>query len=106
VKFLLADDQVIETTRANGAVPATRSALDRSPQLGPGQPQALFARQLQDPDVGVARPGTPAYPVISASFTTAMREITEGADVQGALDKAVSAIDADIARHDGYTPPD
>jgi hypothetical protein len=44
--------------------------------------------------------------VISASFTTAMREITEGADVQGALDKAVSAIDADIARHDGYTPPD
>lgn len=106
VNFLLADDQVIETTRANGAVPATRSALDRSPQLGPGQPQALFARQLQDPDVGVARPGTPAYPVISASFTTAMREITEGADVQGVLDKAVSAIDADIARHDGYTPPD
>ncbi|MBE0689381.1 MAG: ABC transporter substrate-binding protein, partial [Anaerolineae bacterium] len=66
-----------------------------------GGPLNIFVQQLQG-GVAVARPQTPAYPVITREFATAVSEISSGADVQTALDTAVDAIDADIAANDGY----
>jgi multiple sugar transport system substrate-binding protein len=92
----------VELTRTNGGIPATRSALDRSPQLAPGQPQQAFVRQLRDPEVALARPSTPAYPVISGAFAQVVTAVTGGKDVKAPLKRAAAAIDADIAAHDGY----
>jgi multiple sugar transport system substrate-binding protein len=104
INFQLADDQVLETTGANGALPATRSALAKSPQFADGAPMSFFLRELQDPTVAVPRPRTPAYPALAAAFEQAMTDIADGKDPKAALGAAVGSIDADIAAHDGYRP--
>ncbi len=48
------------------------------------------------------RPETPAYAVISTTFETAAKDIMNGADVQSALDAAVTEIDTNIESNDGY----
>jgi len=103
VKFLLQPDQVLAMTRANGAVPATRAAIARSPLYGSGAPLHLFAAQLLD-GYSVPRPQTPAYPIISSAFEQAFRDIQNGGDVQAALDHAVAVIDSDIRDNHGYPP--
>jgi multiple sugar transport system substrate-binding protein len=104
INFQLADDQVLETTATNGALPATRSALAKSPQFADGQPMSFFLRELQDPEVAVARPQTPAYPALDTAFQQAVTDIAAGKDPKAALDAAVGAIDADIKANDGYKP--
>ncbi len=104
LRFLLEPEEVLAITRANGAVPARRSAIERSARYRPGGPLHLFVRQLTE-GYAVPRPRTPAYPVISAAFAEAFRDIRNGRDVQAALDEAVRAIDRDIADNRGY-PPD
>ena len=48
------------------------------------------------------RPEIPAYPVITSSFEKAMNDILDGGDVQDSLDKAVDAIERNIADNNGY----
>ena len=90
-------------TRANGAVPATREAIARSPLYKPGGPLQLFSTQLLG-GYSVPRPQTPAYPIISSAFEQAFRDIQNGGDVQAALDRAVALIDRDIRDNKGYPP--
>jgi multiple sugar transport system substrate-binding protein len=103
VKFLLRPDQVLAMTGANGAVPAIRSAIARSPLYGADAPLHLFAEQLLD-GYSVPRPQTPAYPIISSAFEQAFRDIQNGAKVQATLDHAVAVIDSDIRDNHGYPP--
>jgi multiple sugar transport system substrate-binding protein len=101
--FLLRPDEVLAMSRANGAVPATQSAIARSPLYGPGGPLRLFVTQLQT--TAVPRPRTPAYPVISAAFAQAFDDVRNGVAPQQALDRAALRIDQEIADNRGYPPP-
>jgi multiple sugar transport system substrate-binding protein len=105
LEFLLQPEEVLAMATANGAVPATRTAIERSPLYGPDGALVLFTRQLTD-GFSVPRPQTPAYPVITSAFQEAFHDIRDGGSVQGALDKAAAVIDQDIADNKGYPPPD
>lgn len=103
LRFILQPDEVLAMTDANGAVPATRAAIARSPLYQPGGPLHLYAEQLLD-GYSIPRPQTPAYPIISSAFEQAFRDIRNGGDVQEALDRAVAVIDQDILDNKGYPP--
>lgn len=103
LEFLLSDEQVLAMCKANGAVPATRSAIGKSERYQPGGPLRLFATQLTE-GFAVPRPRTPAYPVISSAFQQAFDDIRNSADVREALDRAARQIDQDIRDNEGYPP--
>jgi len=92
-------------TAANGAVPATYSAIEGSMRYREGGPLNLFARQLTE-GFAFPRPQTPAYPVITSAFNQAVQEIRNGKDVRTALSDAAAVIDQDIADNKGYPMPD
>ncbi|WP_445027330.1 ABC transporter substrate-binding protein [Streptomyces sp. SAS_270] len=99
---LLKPEQVYRMSVANGAIPATNSAVRLSPRFGTKGPERLFIEQLRN-GVAVPRPRTPAYPAITDAFSRAFARIMlDGAPVRQALDQAVAAIDKDLAAHDGY----
>lgn len=110
LEFLLTDDEVLAMADANGAVPATLSAVEQSELYAEGGPLELFSQQLADScgdDVGpgcvaVPRPITAAYPVISSEFSAAFEDIVSGADVESELDAAAEEIDIDISDNQGY----
>ncbi len=99
--FILQPEEILRMVRANGAVPGTHPALARSHPYGTGGSLRLFATQLVE-GYAVARPRTPAYPVISSAFEEAFLAIRNGADVREALDGAVRVIDRDIRDNHGY----
>ncbi|GAA3795868.1 ABC transporter substrate-binding protein [Streptomyces phyllanthi] len=111
---LLADDSVTALTKANGAPPATTSALAASDLYKEGGPLQLFADQLAKPCgdtrinkscVAVTRPVTAGYPVVTAKFSEALSSIYGGADPKTALAKAARAIDRDFSDNAGYEIP-
>ena len=99
--YLVQPDQILMMTNANGAVPARKSAIAQSDLYADNGKLNLFVQQLEG-GVAVPRPATAAYPVITSAFTEAVANIVTGADVQTELDKAVEAIDQDIADNGGY----
>jgi multiple sugar transport system substrate-binding protein len=99
--FLLQPEHVLEMSRANGAVPGTRRAVAASPDYGPDGPLRLFVRQLQE-GYAVPRPRTPAYPLITAAFSRAFRDIRHGAPVEPALARAARSIDREMAANRFY----
>lgn len=102
--FLLQDREILAMTDANGAVPATRSAVARSELYRAGGPLHLYVAQLAE-GYAIPRPRTPGYPIISSAFERSFRDIRNAADVKTALDKAVAVIDQDIADNKGYASP-
>lgn len=106
IEFAVSDDSVLKITEVNGAVPSTKTALDKNPNFAEGGPLELFVEQLEGaPDIAVPRPITPGYPTVTSEFWGAMDEILLGEDVQTALDNAVAAIDADVDDNEGYPAP-
>ncbi len=105
LEFLLEPEEVLAMAAANGAVPATRPAIERSPLYGASGALRLFSRQLQG-GFSVPRPKTPAYPVITSAFQQAIADIRNEGDIQAALDKAAAAIEQDIHDNKGYPLPD
>jgi multiple sugar transport system substrate-binding protein len=103
LEFLLQTDEILAMTRVNGAVPATREAIERSSLYQAGGPLHLYAQQLLG-GYSVARPQTPAYPIISSAFEQAFRDMQNGGEVRAALTRAVEAIDQDIRDNQGYPP--
>ena len=103
IAFLLDTDEVLLMCNANGAVPGTRSAVQRSRLYGPKGALRLFADQLLQ-GVSVPRPRTPAYPVITTEFQQAFAQLRNGVSVRQALDVAAQKIDQDIADNKGYAP--
>ncbi len=104
LQFLLSKKEVLRMSRANGAIPGTRSAVAEDPAFGPGGEGHLYVEQLQGA-TAVPRPQTPAYPVVTRAFARAVHAITTGADVRTQLDRAAETIDRDIREHRGYPPP-
>ncbi|MEV2214800.1 sugar ABC transporter substrate-binding protein [Streptomyces sp. NPDC050997] len=111
---LLDDANITAMTTANGAVPATRTALAKSSLYKQGGPLQLFADQLAKPCgdsditkscVAVTRPVTAGYPVITSKFSEAVNSIYGGADPKSALEKAARAIDQDFSDNAGYKIP-
>jgi multiple sugar transport system substrate-binding protein len=103
--FLLGPQEVVRMTGANGAIPATRSAVGISARFAPGGPEHLYIEQLED---GVARPRpqTPAYPALSAAFARAFTEVVvQGRPVEASLDAAVRQVEGDLRDHQYYPPP-
>ena len=102
ISFLLSRDEVIRMTRANGAIPATRSAIRASPRFAAGGPEHLYIQQLES---GVARPRpqTPAYPALSAAFARAFDAIvTEQRPVKPTLDAAARRVQRHLANNHYY----
>jgi multiple sugar transport system substrate-binding protein len=100
LEFLLRPEEILAMTNANGAVPATQSAVARSPLYSKEGPLRLFVTQLRT--TALPRPITPAYPVITSVFEDAFDDILNGRDVKETLDEAVSSIDEDIRDNKGY----
>jgi multiple sugar transport system substrate-binding protein len=112
--YLLNDTNVSAMTTANGAVPATKTALAKSELYQQGGPLQLFADQLAKPCgdtditkscVAVTRPVTAGYPVITSKFSEALNSVYGGADPKSALEKAARGIDQDFSDNAGYQIP-
>jgi ABC-type glycerol-3-phosphate transport system substrate-binding protein len=112
--YLMNDTNVTAMTTANGAPPATKTALAASPLYKQGGPLRLFADQLAKPCgdsditkscVAVTRPVTAGYPTVTAKFSDALNSIYGGADPKSALEKAARAIDQDFSDNAGYKIP-
>lgn len=99
--FLMSEQEIRRMTDANGAVPARRSVLAKSPLYGEHGPLRLYTQQL-NAELAVPRPQTPAYSTISKVFADAAVTIIAGADVQTELSRAAELIDRDIAENLGY----
>jgi multiple sugar transport system substrate-binding protein len=100
IDFLMRDDEIAEISRATGFVPVSEGAAAQTERYRLGGPWRAFFEYLKH--FAVARPATPAYPKISASFEKAALDIGDGKDIQDALDVAVDAIENDIYRNRGY----
>ncbi|QSX67612.1 MAG: sugar ABC transporter substrate-binding protein [Dolichospermum sp. DET69] len=101
LEFLLKPQEVLAMTNANGAVPATKSAIAQSPLYQEGGPLRLFSAQLLNGNT-VPRPRTPGYAVVTSAFQQAFNNIRNGVDVEKALKKAAINIDIDIEDNQGY----
>lgn len=111
---LLNDENVAAMTTANGAPPATKSALAASDLYKQGGPLQLFSDQLAKPCgdtdiakscVAVTRPLTAGYPTVTAKFAEALNSVYSGTDPKDALSKAAKAIDQDFSDNAGYEIP-
>lgn len=101
LEFLLGTDEVLAMANANGAIPATRPAIEASALYRPGGPLHLFVEQINQ-GRGIPRPRTPAYPIITAEFQKIIDRVRSGNDVKSVADGAVQAIDREIAANRGY----
>jgi len=105
LQFLLRPAEVLRMTRANGAIPATRSAVRISPDFAAGGPKHLYIEQLED-GVARSRPQTPAYPALSAAFARAFNEaVLQERPVGASLDAAARRVERDLSVHQYYPPP-
>jgi multiple sugar transport system substrate-binding protein len=105
LEHLVSTNEVVNMTNGNGAVPSRKSALAKSELYGEGGPVSLLFQQLET-GLGMPRPITPGYPVITAAFAEAFKNIVAGADVKEELDNAVKKIDQDIEDNQGYPMPE
>lgn len=105
LQFLLRPAEVLRMTRANGAIPATRSAVRISPDFAAGGPKHLYIEQLEG-GVARSRPQTPAYPALSAAFARAFNEtVLQERPVGVLLDAAARRVERDLLEHQYYPPP-
>jgi multiple sugar transport system substrate-binding protein len=101
LRYLVSSESILAMTELNGAVPARFSAMDQNELYAEGGLLSLYTDQIAA-GYAVPRPITAAYPTITAAFSTAFRNIANGADVQDELDNAVDTIDADLEDNDFY----
>ncbi len=88
---------VAPLVRANGAVPARRSAFAAFPEYA-AEPYSLFRAQLEN--TARARPRTPFYATLTSRFAAALRDIARGAEVEASLRRAEDEIQAVIDRRE------
>lgn len=87
--------------RANGAVPARRSAFTAFPEYAQ-LPYRLFKSQLESR--AQPRPRTPYYAALTQGFAAALRDIAHGADVASRLRMAENEIQSVIDRRSSGSP--
>ncbi|HVU36509.1 MAG TPA: sugar ABC transporter substrate-binding protein, partial [Opitutaceae bacterium] len=86
---------IVPIVRANGAVPARRSAFAAFPEYA-HPPYRLFRTQLET--IARPRPRTPFYAALTRGFAGALRDIAHGADVASRLRTAETQIQQVIDR--------
>jgi ABC-type glycerol-3-phosphate transport system substrate-binding protein len=89
---------VIPMVRANGALPARRSAFAAFPEYQ-RPPHSMFRRQLEES--AHPRPRTAFYATLTQRFAAALRDIAHGADVALRLARAEDEIARVIERRVG-----
>ena len=100
LEHLISTDEITRFSQATGMMPTSALAADATTLYRPGgfgRNFFEFARAF-----AVARPETPAYPMISSSFERALKSAREGGDAADALDRAVEAIQQDLQRNRNY----
>lgn len=100
LSHLISAKEIAEASRATGLVPVSAEGAALTEHYRPGGDWRMyfeFAKRY-----AVARPATPAYPALSATFEKAMADIRSGKDAAEALDEAVEAMDHNIAHNNGY----
>ncbi|MBT2517337.1 extracellular solute-binding protein [Streptomyces sp. ISL-90] len=100
LEFSFQDEYIAEFADKQVVIPATAGAealTEHFSEDGALRPFVELSQQF-----ALARPETPAYPVISSTFEKAAKDIMNGADVKSTLDGAVKEIDANIESNDGY----
>ena len=111
LQYIMKDQWILNVTDQNGAVPATKTALNKSVNYRKGGALELYADQLSascgtgtptKACVTVPRTISAAWPVINTAFGTAVQTIWNGGDVKNALNTAAKTIDQDNADHSGY----
>ena len=107
IDYLVSDDVILQITEVNGAIPATTTAIERSPLHAEGGELRLYVEALQAaPEAAHPRPVTPAYPNITSTFTSTLDDIIQGAAVDETLDEAATTIQEDIEYSQGYPEPE
>jgi len=111
LQYIMQDQWILNVTDKNGAVPATKTALNKSVNYRKGGPLQLYADQLAA-SCGTAKPTTKcvtvprtisaAWPVINTAFGTAVQTIWNGGNAQTALHTAAVTIDQDSTDNNGY----
>jgi multiple sugar transport system substrate-binding protein len=98
--YILQPNEIAAMSKATGMIPSTPAAAELTEHYRTGGDWRFF----YDYSAAYARlrPATPAYPIISSVFETALRNIKDGADVQDSLDQAVDTIERNIADFKGY----
>lgn len=86
---------IVPIVRANGAVPARRSAFAAFPEYA-RPPYQLFRQQLEQ--FARPRPRTPYYATVTQRFAAALRDIARGAPVEPRLHLAEEEIQSVIDR--------
>jgi multiple sugar transport system substrate-binding protein len=86
---------IVPIVRANGAVPARRSAFAAFPEYA-HPPYQLFRQQLEQ--FARPRPRTPYYATVTQRFAAALRDISRGAPVEPRLHLAEEEIQSVIDR--------
>lgn len=100
IEYAIQDRYLAAFTAGIGLIPATASAAALTENYAPGGALEVFFGLSEAQSL--IRPPTPAYPNIALAFEKALADISNGADVQDALDEAVDAIDTDIENNGGY----
>ena len=92
LEHFMTKEEVRRVTQANGAIPAVLDAILSSHEYGMQGPLRIYVDQIMGRKARL-RPVTPAYPQISAVFSSAVQAVAEGADVQDVLQKAAARTD-------------
>ncbi|MDR1512736.1 MAG: extracellular solute-binding protein [Propionibacteriaceae bacterium] len=100
LEFSFQDEYVAAFSDGQIVIPATAGGEELSKHFGEDGDLRPFVEFSQT--FAVARPETPAYPVLSSVFDKAVKDIMNGADVKSTLDGAVKDIDANISSNSGY----
>lgn len=100
IEFALQDEYLAAFSDGIGLVPSTTSAAAMTQNYGAGGALEVFYELSNQQSM--IRPPTPAYVGIALTFEKALADISNGADVQDALDAAVDEIERDITNNDGY----
>jgi multiple sugar transport system substrate-binding protein len=100
IEYLASPEATAGYSDVTGLIPARISAAPMTANYSEEGPLGVMVQFANN--WVVIRPPTPAYAVISNEFFNAAQAITNGANVQDALDDAVDAIEQDIADNDGY----
>lgn len=100
LKFSFGNKYLVAFADSQINIPATDAAAKVSKHFGPDGD--LYPFTVLSQRFALARPATPAYPVISSAFEKAAKDIMSGADVKSTLDEAVKAIDENIKANNGY----
>ncbi|THB69102.1 MAG: extracellular solute-binding protein [Desulfovibrio sp.] len=99
--FLLGSTRILQTSTVTGAVPARKSAAEHSAVYGENGPLRILVVQLDS--IGVARPDSPAYGLVSRIFAETLLSLAGGGDVVQTVGDATQHLDSELMRL-GFAP--